>query len=269
MLVPRAKSFSAFALVAMALLLAVTSAVLARSEQTTAPARNERLPTILLVTNALREPLKAILPEVEKFAGRPIEVEYGSSHDLQQKILAGRKFDIVILVPEINQQLLRAGKIRPGVYGIAQVPVAVGLRGDAQIDISTPVSLKRAMLGAASVKYSPTGAAHVTVTNLLAKLNIEKKIRDSSKRAGEIPLRAGEYELCLYPVSEIIPNKTLKNLGPLIAAFQNPVIVQAAVGKDAPDLRTARSLIMFLKGPTIDEALKAYGMEKLPVSSEP
>lgn len=233
-----------------------------------AQARVETSETRMLVSNALREPLKVILAKAEDFAGRPILVEYGSSHDLQQKIMAGKKFDIAILVPEINQQLFRAGKIRPGAYGIARVPVAIGLRGVADLDVSTSASLKRAMLRARSIKYSPTGAAHATVKRLLAKLDIEGQIKDSSSLPDDVPLVVGEYELCLYPISEIIPNRKLRNLGPLPAELQNSVVVQAAIGREVSDLKMARGLIAFLQGSTIDGALKSYGMEKTTSTSD-
>jgi ABC-type molybdate transport system substrate-binding protein len=77
-----------------------------------------------------------------------------------------------------------------------------------------------------------------------------------------VPLGPGQYELNLYPLSEIIPNKTLKNLGPVIAELQVPAIVAAAIGNHANDQKAALALIRFLQGPAIDEALKRGGMMK-------
>ena len=72
----------------------------------------------------------------------------------------------------------------------------------------------------------------------------------------------GEYELNLYPVSEIIPNKALKNLGPVTAELQVPVIISAVIGKHANDERAARALVEFLQGPALDRPLEADGMMK-------
>jgi len=122
------------------------------------------------------------------------------------------------------------------------------------------------MLNAKSVKYSPTGAALMTVKKILSTLDIADKIHDSSTVRAEMPLAAGEYEINIYPLSEIIPNRKLKNLGAVIAQLQVPAIIEAAAGKNAADPRAALALIKFLQGPAIDQALKDYGMEKGEIS---
>jgi molybdate transport system substrate-binding protein len=146
---------------------------------------------------------------------------------------------------------------------VARVPVALGLRGEVpDPDVSSPAAIKAAMLNAKSVKYSPTGAALMTVRKILSSLEIGDKIHDSSAVRGEVPLAAGEYEINIYPLSEIISNTKLKNLGAVIAQLQVPAIIEATVGKNAADPKTALALIKFLQGPAIDRALKDYGMEK-------
>ena len=52
------------------------------------------------------------------------------------------------------------------------------------------------------------------------------------------------------------------NLGAVIAQLQVPAIIEATVGKNAADPKTALALIKFLQGPAIDQSLKDYGMEK-------
>ena len=148
-------------------------------------------------------------------------------------------------------------------FEIARVPVAFGLRGEApNLDVSSPAAVKAAMLNAKSVKYAPTGAALMTVKKILSTLDIAGKIHDSSTVQTEVPLAAGEYEIDIYPLSEIIPNKKLKNLGAVTPQLQVPVIIEATVGKNAADPKAARALIRFLQGPVIDQALKDDGMEK-------
>jgi ABC-type molybdate transport system substrate-binding protein len=118
------------------------------------------------------------------------------------------------------------------------------------------------MLNAKSVKYAPTGAALMTVKKILSTLDIAGKIHDSSMTRGEAPLAAGEYEINIYPLSEIIPNRRLRNLGAVIAQLQVPAIIEATVGKNAGDPQAALALIKFLQGPAIDQALKDNGMDK-------
>jgi molybdate transport system substrate-binding protein len=218
----------------------------------------------VIVTAAIREPLDAVKDQAAQAVGHPLVVEYGSARgNLRDEILGGQDFEVAILLPDVNDELLSQGKTVPGAFEIARVPVAVGLRGDIpNVDVSTPAKLKDAMLKAKSVKYSPTGAALDTVKKVLGTLGIADAIHDSSKLKDPVPLGPGEYEINLYPISEIIPNKNLKNLGPVTHELQVPVVIAAVIGKNASDPKAARALIKFLQGPAIDAALKADGMQK-------
>jgi molybdate transport system substrate-binding protein len=218
----------------------------------------------VIATAAIREPLNAVLKQGEAAIGKPIITEYGSARgNLKDEILRGQDFEVAILLPDVDDEILAAGKIAPGRFEIARVPVALGLRGDApDLDVSSPAAIKAAMLNAKSVKYSPTGAALLTVRKMLSTLDIGDKIRDSSAVRQEIPLAHGEFEINIYPLSEIVANKKLKNLGAVIPQLQVPAILEATVGKNAADPKAARALIMFLQGHAIDQALQDYGMDK-------
>jgi molybdate transport system substrate-binding protein len=218
----------------------------------------------LIATAAIRDPLNAVRKQAQAVIGKPIVVEYGSARgNLKDKILTGQDFEVAILLPDVDDELEAAGKIAPGRFEIARVPVAFGLRGEAPtLDVSSPAAVKAAMLNAKSVKYSPTGAALMTVKKILSTLDIAGQIHDSSMAPSEAVLAAGEYEINIYPVSEIIANRRLKNLGAVIAPLQVPAIIEATVGKNAADPKAARALITFLQAPAIDQALRDYGMEK-------
>src|ERR1700704_1027354 len=218
----------------------------------------------VLVTAAIREPLNAVLRQAETAIGKPIVVEYGSARgNLKDEILKGQGFEVAILLPDVDDEIQAAGKIAPDRFEIARVPVAFGLRGEApNLDVKSPAAVRGAMLNAKSIKYAPTGAALMTVKKILTTLDIAGKIHDSSTVQTEVPLAAGEYEINIYPLSEIIPNKKVKNLGAVTAQLQVPVIIEATVGKNAADPKAARALIRFLQGHAIDKALKDDGMEK-------
>lgn len=218
----------------------------------------------VLATAAIRVPLDSIVAEASKAIGKPIVVQYGSARgNLKDEALAGQPFEVALLLPDVDEELLKAGKIFAGSREIAQVEVAIGLRGDVpRPDVSTPAKLKDAMLKAKSVKYGPTGAALVTVRKVLSTLDVADKIADSSRKVDPVPLAAGEYELAFYPLSEILVNKNVTNLGLVPAPLQIPAAVTATVGKNANDESAARALVKFLEGPAIDAALAGNGMKK-------
>jgi molybdate transport system substrate-binding protein len=218
----------------------------------------------VIATAAIRDPLNAVLKQAEEAIGKPIVAEYGSARgNLKDAILKGQDFEVALLLPDVDDEIQAAGKIAPDRFEIARVPVAFGLRGEAlNLDVSSPAAVKISLLTSKSVKYSPTGAALMTVKKILSTLDIADKIHDSSTVRGEIPLAPGDYEINVYPLSEIIPNKKLKNLGAVIPPLQVPAIIEATVGKNTADAKAARALIAFLQGPAIDQPLKDYGMEK-------
>ena len=83
----------------------------------------------IIATAAIREPLDAVLAQAQRVVGGPLVVEYGSARgNLKDEILAGQDFEIALLLPDVNEELLRQGKILPESHEIARVNVAIGLR---------------------------------------------------------------------------------------------------------------------------------------------
>ena len=218
----------------------------------------------VLATAAIRIPLDAVRAEASKTIGRPLVIEYGSARgNLKDAVMAGSGFDVAMLLPDVDEQLLKAGKITsPGVV-IARTDVAIGLRGDGTPDLSTPDTIKTAMLNATSLRWSDTGAALFTVNKILDTLKIRDLVKAKHNMApAPVPLGPGEYEINIYPLSEILPNKNLRNTGPVIPELQVPVVVTATISADTPNAAAARALVTFLQGPAIEPALKGNGSRR-------
>jgi molybdate transport system substrate-binding protein len=218
----------------------------------------------VMVTAAIRTPLEAVRADAQKAVGKPLVIEYGSARgNLKDQILAGQPFEVAMLLPDVDEELAKQGKIRPGSVVIARVPVAIGQRGDApKIDMSTPAALKAAMLKAKSLRWSPTGAALLTVNKILDTLEIRDAVKSKHNLPAPAPLGPGEYELNIYPLSEILENKAVTNLGPVISELQAPAVITAVVSSNTPDADAARAFIKFLQGPALDPALKSSGMTR-------
>ena len=218
----------------------------------------------VMVTAAIRTPLEAVRAEAQKAVGKPLVIEYGSARgNLKDQILAGQPFEVAMLLPDVNEQLAKQGRIQPGGVVIARVPVAIGQRGDAPgIDTSTPAALKAAMLRAKSLRWSPTGAALLTVNKILDTLDIRQAVMSRHNLPGTVPLGPGEFELNIFPLSEILDNKALTNLGPVIPELQAPAVITAVVSSSTAAADDAAALIKFLQGPALDPALKASGMTR-------
>jgi molybdate transport system substrate-binding protein len=216
----------------------------------------------VMVTAAIRTPLEAVRAEAQKVVGKPLVIEYGSARgNLKDQILAGQPFEVAMLLPDVDEQLAKQGKILSGAVVIARVPVAIGQRGDApNIDMSTPGALKAAMLKAKSLRWSPTGAALLTVNKILDTLDLREAVKSKHNLPAPAALGPGEYELNIYPLSEILENKALTNLGPVIRELQEPAVITAVVSSNTTAADSAKALIKFLQGPALDPFLKSSGM---------
>ena len=59
-------------------------------------------------------PSYAVLAQAQQVVGRRLVVEYGSARgNLRDTILAGQDFEVALLLPDVNEELLRQGKILP------------------------------------------------------------------------------------------------------------------------------------------------------------
>ncbi len=208
--------------------------------------------------------LEAVKAEAEKLLGKKIIFQYGSARgNLHDAIAMGNgEFEVAILLPDVHEKLWAAGKIKPGSHEIARAPVAFAVRGAATVDVSNPEAVKKTLLGASSVEYAPTGAALMTVRKVLGDLQIADKVKDGSAIREPVQLTGDQYEMNIFPISEIVVNNQVRNLGPVIKELQVPAIVEATVGANTRDEAAARALIKFLQGPAIDPALKAGYLDK-------
>ena len=203
-----------------------------------------------------------LLAQVEKAIGKTVVVEYGGVRTaLKEKMLKGQEFEVAISLPDANEELFKAGKILADTYDIGLDPIAFAVRGAVpKPDVSTPEAAKATLLKAASVKWTPQGFARDTARKVLSTLGIADAIKDSSTRREEVALGPGEYEIVMGPISEILTNTKVTNLGVVVAPLQAEAQMQAVIGRHANDERAARALIAFLQSPAIDPALKANGI---------
>ena len=138
-------------------------------------------------------------------------------------------------------------------------------------DVSNVDAFKKALLAAKTVAYidpASGGSSGIYLTGLFDKLGIAADIKPKAKlkKGGYVAdlIASGEAELGLHQISEILPVKGVKLVGPLPAEIQNYTTYAAAVSADAKQPDAARAMIKLLTGPPADSVLKARGMERPP-----
>lgn len=187
---------------------------------------------------------------------------------IQRRIEAGAPFDVVIPGPELIQELVKQGKVAVDANApFGRTGVGLAMRqGAPRPDISTPESLKRALLAAKAVGHSREGQSGVGFRAALDKLGIAEEMRPKLRTYEEggyvAALKSGEVDLVASGMGPILEMRDVEVLGPLPAAVQSYVRFSIGVSTATKEPGTARQLTRFLLSPHAAPVFRAKGMER-------
>ena len=225
----------------------------------------------VLTAGAMRGVLAELLPRFETDTGHKVSLDNATAGMLAQRIEAGEAFDVAVITPKVIDGLIGKGKIAPGSrVDVAKVGIGVAVKAGAPLpDIATVEAFRRTLLAARSVAYidpKAGGSSGIYFDGLLNRLGIAGEIRQKAKlkQGGHVAdlVAAGEAEVAVHQISEIVPVKGVVLVGPLPAEVQNFTTYTAAIGADAKDAAAAKALVDRLAGPAAGPILKTKGMEK-------
>jgi len=217
-----------------------------------------------------RPVLNELGPQFERSTGHKLVIQYGSAAGMKRQIEAGEAFDLAVLTTIFMDDVGKQGKIAAGTRtDIARSPMGVAIRAGApKPDIGSVDALKRALLSAKSISYSPEGTTGIHLAKVIERLGIAEEIKAKAKPA-ETPDRAiqavgnGDAELGFGVSSLILSTPGAELLGQLPAELQDYVVYAAAIGPAAKEGEAAKALIGFLKADSAALVIKAKGMEPL------
>jgi len=227
----------------------------------------------ILTAGAMKAVVLEIVPQFEKETGHKAVVDNDTAGGLAKRIEGGEAFDVAVITPGvINDLAIKKKVVADSRVNVARVGVGVVVKEGASLpDISNVDAFKRALLAAKSIAYidpASGGSSGIYLSGLFDKLGIAAEIKPKAKlkQGGYIAelIANGEAELGLHQISEILPVKGVKLVGPLPAEIQNYTTYAVAAGADAKQPDAARALIKLLTGPAAESVLKARGMERPP-----
>jgi molybdate transport system substrate-binding protein len=251
------------------LVAALGTVLVAAAPGCAAPPEAPQAPTAVRVlsSNGVKSVVVLLQPDIERAIGRPLLIEFSTASSLKTKIETGEAFDVAILTPALVDDLIAQGRVAADSRAdFARAGVGVGVRQGAPVaDVSTPDALKNTLLNATSVVFTADGQSRNTIDLAFERLGIAEAMRPKTilKGPGEGPevVAAGEAELVLTLVSEILPVPGLQFLGPLPDDLQAYVSFTAGRGIDSTESEAADALLEYLSGPTMAAALDAHGLE--------
>jgi molybdate transport system substrate-binding protein len=225
-------------------------------------------PLRMLCSNGVRGAILDLKADWEKAIGRPINIEYGATAGLRQKIDAGEAFDLAVLTPEATADLTKQGKIMAGTNAeIARVGIGVGIRqGAPKPDVSTPDALKQTLMKAKSITLVKVGASRAYIDKMYERLGAGDALKaktlyaDTTEHAGEA-VASGKIDLSIMPLSEIPLVKGVVVAAPLPVDLQNYLRFEVSVAAKARDAAVAKKAAAYLTSPAAKPVFKAKGME--------
>jgi molybdate transport system substrate-binding protein len=203
-----------------------------------------------------------IEPLAAKFAAHKVTLEYQTMGHLQKTMASpdARKYDVVIVTPEVAEKLKLDAK------PLARVGIGVAVHETAPLpDISTAEALRKTLLAAKSVVYinPETGTSGKYVVEMLKKLNILEDLKAKTTLVDSgyavAPVGRGEVELGIHQISEILPVKGVKLVGPLPAEFQRYTVYAGAVAPGTAKASAAREFLQYLSSPQARAGLAKAG----------
>jgi molybdate transport system substrate-binding protein len=224
----------------------------------------------VLTTGAFKQVLMALVPEYEKATGNKVVVDNGTVGQLQKRVDDGEAFDVLVLSPKGIDDYIKSGKIAAGSDArVGKVGVGVMVKeGAPKPDISTVDAFKQALLKAKTVGYidpASGGSSGIYVADLLVKLGIADQIKPKAKlqKGGHVSdlVSAGEAEIGIHQIGEIIGQPGVTLVGPLPAEIQNYTVYAVGVGAHAKEAEAAKAFIKVLTGPSAAAVLKSKGLE--------
>ena len=228
----------------------------------------------MLHAGAFTQVVRAVVPEYEKATGNKVVLHRDTAGALAKLIESGEAFDLAVMTPEAIDKLTAKGKFVAGSRtDLARVGVGVVVKdGTPRPDVSTVEAFKKALLAAKTVSYIDPhagGSSGIYVDGLLDRLGVAAAVRPKAKliHGGAVAthVAAGEAELGVHQISEILPVKGIVLVGPLPDEIQNYTTYSAAIGANAKQADAARALILAFASPDNAPLIRSKGLE--PVAS--
>src|SRR5262245_38246619 len=252
--------FTAFTTTAVCSLLIALSFDLAR------PARAAEIR--VLNANALTVALRTLAAEHTKATGTQVTFISGSPGQIQQKVDADEKFDLLIMPTPALAALDTAGKLAADTRrALVRVGIGIAIReGVPKPDIATPDALRKTLLTQEKVTYSDSrtgGLSGINAQKVLQNLGLadEMKSKLLPHADGQGLIAKGEADLGLYNVSEIPRAKGVVLLGPVPAAVQAHITYDAVVPASNASPSAAIEFLKFIASPAAAPSWLAAGLE--------
>jgi molybdate transport system substrate-binding protein len=223
---------------------------------------------VALSSNGVRAALEVLAPQCERNIGRRVAIEYGTSASIQQRIAGGEPIDVAFVTQEVLDALGPIHAEPSSIARLGRAGIGLGIRAGARrYDVGSAAAIKQALLSVRSVTYAQDGASRVHIERMFEQLGIAAEMKakalleQGSVRAAA-KVVAGDADVLLTLVSEILPVEGMELLGPLPAEFQSYISFAAFVSSRPKDPSAAQAFLGCIAEPANAALFAEKGIER-------
>ena len=219
--------------------------------------------TVVSTAGPMPEMMGALVPMFEQASGHKVTIKFQGAPQTMNQLKEGANIDLVIAGDDVIGELAKSGAVgASSKIMLSRVGVAVRA-GAAKPDIGSADAFKAALIAAKSVAYSQ-GASGQHFATVIARLGLvdtlkPKTIIVQGKPVGAA-VAAGEAEIGVQQVAELLPVPGIDFVGPLPGDLQKIIIYVAAVPAKAKEPEAATALMKFLTSDAAVPVIKQKGM---------
>jgi molybdate transport system substrate-binding protein len=215
--------------------------------------------------------LSQLAEQYKRSSGQDMTVQSVTTADINRILSANEPFDILATTTALIDQAAKGGNGTAAtrtMVGRVGVGVIVRDAGVAVPNITTPDTLKQAILAADGVVFNTAGSGQY-VQSMLEKLGILAQIQAKAARPGNAAqtmdriLQGKGNEIGFGLISEIKPyeDKGIRFVGPLPESLQNFTNYEAIVSAGSKVSDAAKAFIRFVTTPAAKAVLAKTGVD--------
>ena len=224
----------------------------------------------VLSVNAIQQVMEDLAPRFERATGNKLAIRYETLGGVVKLVRGGATADVIIIPREGIETLVKEKLNVGNVAVIARSGLGVAVRrGAPKPDISSPETLRRALLAAKSITYSDPangGASGIHFANVLERLGIVKEIEPKTifAKPGDetaVLVANGKAELGVHQFQVLRSVAGVEIVGPLPGDLQDNIIFAGAIMGSSKSVHAGKAFLDFLRTPGAAAVMKANGME--------
>ena len=225
----------------------------------------------VLSAGAVKYVVTDFAARLARATGEEVAFTFGTIGQVRQRLAGGETADVIIGTAPAIAELAQAGVLlAESRTDLGRTFTGVCVRDGAPMpDISTPETFRQAMLAARSLAYTDPqagGTSGIFLVGLFARLGIAEAMRAKAlpcSNGDEVvdKVLAGGAELGSTFLSEIVPMKAVKAVGPLPQPIQNATAYAAGIMTGSGNREAASRFIAMLTAPAQREAWLSLGFE--------